>query len=297
MLLAALALALPVLSRAETPAYRVVPGWPSGASAAPGYGTQAVSAVTTDAHGQVFVFQRAPQPVLVFDREGKYLRAWGAGTFTNPHGCRVDPEGNVWVTDNADHRVLKFTPEGKLLLTLGVKNQPGEDDTHFNKPTDVAFGPTGDVYVSDGYGNSRVVRFSHTGKYLGAWGKKGKGEGEFVLPHSVVVDARGQVYVADRENGRVQIFTPEGKFVSQWTNTGHPYGLALTRDQKLAVSEGLGNRVAVYDLEGKLLTRFGQAGSAPGQFNMPHLLAADQQGALYVAEVNGKRVQKFQGGR
>src|SRR5207302_42663 len=160
--------------------------------------------------------------------------------------CRIDPEGNLWLTDNSDHRVMKFTPEGKLLATFGVRNEPGEDSTHFNRPTDVAFAPSGDVYISDGYGNSRVVRLSHGGKFLGAWGRKGAGEGEFNLPHSIAVDARGRVYVADRENARIQVFTPEGKFLAQWANGVHPYGIAMTPDAKLIVSDGLTNLLRLY---------------------------------------------------
>src|SRR5436190_15243210 len=212
LLTTGLLLALPLLARAGMPRYRVEPGWPAGAREAPDYGTAAVSALTTDRDGRVYVFQRATHPLLVFDRDGKYLRAWGAGLFTNPHGCRIDPEGNLWLTDNSDHRVMKFTTDGKLLASFGVKNEPGEDAAHFNRPADVAFGPEGDIYIADGYGNSRVVRLSHDGKFLGAWGKKGTGEGEFNLPHSVAVDAQGRVYVADRENARIQVFTPEGKF-------------------------------------------------------------------------------------
>jgi DNA-binding beta-propeller fold protein YncE len=283
--------ALPLASRAAAPEYHVVAGWPE--AGAPDYGTAAVSAVAVRPNGEVFVFQRTPHPVLVFSREGRYLRSWGAGMFTNPHGCRFDPEGNLWLTDNADHRVLKLTSEGKVLATFGVKNVPGEDATHFNKPADVAFAPNGDVYVADGYGNSRVVRLSHNGAYLGAWGKKGTGAGEFNLPHSVAVDTQGRVYVADRENARVQVFTPDGGFITQWKQAGRPYGLFLTPDQRLFVSDGIANTLSIFSLEGRLLARWGEPGSAPGQMSLPHLICVDNQGAVYVAEINGKRVQKF----
>src|SRR5262249_40277724 len=119
-LLAALFLALPLLARAGAPGYRVAAGWPAGGREAPDYASAGVSAVTTDREGNVYVFQRAAHPVLVFDRAGRFLRTWGAGLFTNPHGCRIDPEGNLWLTDNSDHRVMKFTREGKLLATFGV---------------------------------------------------------------------------------------------------------------------------------------------------------------------------------
>jgi len=285
---------LAMAAAAQTVRYDPVVGWPTGANSAPAYGTQPVSAAAADGKGRIFIFQRAPVPVLVFDTQGKYLRGWGEGAFTSPHGCRIDPEGNLWLTDNGDHRVLKYSTDGKLLLSLGVKGQAGEDDTHFNKPTDVAFAPGGDIYISDGYGNSRVVRMSRDGKYLGAWGKKGGGEGEFNLPHSVVVDKRGRVYVADRENARLQVFTPDGKFIEQWRDVGRPYGLFLTAEERLIVSDGIANRLSVYDLTGKRLAQFGMPGKSAGELDLPHLLTVDEKGALYVCEINGKRVQKFE---
>lgn len=287
LLLALAALLLPRLAPAAVPEYHRVEGWP--AAGAPEYGTVAVSAVTVDASGQVYVFQRAPHPVLVFDRDGKYLRSWGAGLFTHPHGCRIDPDGNMWVTDDFDHRVMKLTTEGKLLATFGVRNEAGNDSAHFNRPTDVAFAPSGDVYISDGYGNSRVVRLSHDGKFLGSWGRRGTGEGQFHLPHSVAVDATGKVYVGDRENSRVQIFTPEGQFLAQWQDVGHPYGLALTRDQQLLVADGIADTVSLWSLDHHLLARWGGS----GKMAMPHLLCVDDRGAVYVAEINGKRVGKY----
>jgi DNA-binding beta-propeller fold protein YncE len=274
---------------------RFVPdsSWPADRAKAPGYGAYAVSAAAVDAKGQVFIFQRGPVPVLVFDQAGRYLRGWGENGFSSPHGCRVDPDGNLWLTDNGDHRVLKYSPEGKLLLTLGVKGEAGDDATHFNKPTDVAFAPNGDVYVSDGYGNSRVARFTRAGKFVSAWGKKGTAPGEFNLPHSIAIDPQGRVYVADRENARLQVFTAEGKFITQWNEVGNPYGLFLTPDQRLIISDGIAHTVSVYDLQGKRLARFGMQGKEFGQLDLPHLLTMDRHGALYVCEVNGKRVQRF----
>lgn len=289
--LAALLLALPLAVTAQSPTYRPVRDWPQ--PGAPEYGTAAVSAVAISPRGEVYVFQRSPHPMLVFTRDGKYLRSWGEGMFTNPHGCRFDPDGNLWVTDNADHRVLKLTPEGKVLLTLGVKGVPGEDPTHFNKPADVAFGPKGDLYVADGYGNSRVVHFDKEGRYVGAWGHRGRGEGEFHLPHSVAVDHTGKVYVADRENARVQVFTPDGKFLQQWSETGHPYGLYLTPDQHLFLTDGRANMLSEWDLQGHRLAQWGGTGPEWGHLRLPHLLTVDQDGSVYVAEVDGKRVQKF----
>ncbi|MGV3724475.1 MAG: peptidyl-alpha-hydroxyglycine alpha-amidating lyase family protein, partial [Actinomycetota bacterium] len=172
--------------------------------------------------------------------------------------------------------------------------QPGQDGAHFNKPTDVAFAPNGDFYIADGYGNSRIMRFSAAGKLLGEWGRKGAGEGEFNLPHSVVVDGRGRVYVADRENARVQVFTADGKFLEQWRDVGYPYGMHLTADERLIISDGRAHRVGIFDLRGKRLAQFGMPGKNAGGFDLPHLLTVDARGAIYVCEVNGKRVQKFE---
>ena len=189
-----------------------------------------VSAVATDSAGNVYVFQRGKKadPLIVFDSAGRYLRSWGRGMFGNPHGLRVDRNDNVWVTDNGDHQVMKFTSTGKLLLTLGIKGKAGTDDRTFNRPTDIAFAPNGDFYVSDGYGNSRVVKFSRDGKYLFAWGKPGKGPGEFQVPHSVAVDSKGTVYVSDRENNRIQIFDSDGHYLRQWTHLGATQSIFIT---------------------------------------------------------------------
>ena len=162
-----------------------------------------VSSVATNPAGtEVYVFHRGKKadPLIVFDNKGKYLRSWGKGMFGNPHGLRVDRDGFVWITDNGDHQVMKFTKEGKLLMTLGIKGKAGTDSKTFNRPTDVAFAKNGDFYVSDGYGNSRVVKFSKDGKYLLDWGKKGTKPGEFNTPHSVALDSKGTVYAfSDRE--------------------------------------------------------------------------------------------------
>jgi len=273
------------------PDYRAVPDWlqlPEGQKLG------AVSAVATDPAGNVFVFHRGKRPVLVFDRAGKFLRGWGDDHIKTAHGLRIDRDRNVWVTDIGNHQVLKFDPEGKLLLSLGKKGTPGDGPDRFNQPTDIALAPNGDFYVSDGYGNSRVAKISAEGKFLLQWGKKGTGEGEFNLPHSIVLDGKGRVLVGDRENERVQVFDGEGKFLAQWKESGAPYGLFLA-GERLFVADGRASWIRVLDLEGKSLGRFGEKGTGAGQFLMPHMLCVDADGAVYVGEVNGKRMQKFVG--
>jgi DNA-binding beta-propeller fold protein YncE len=271
------------------PDYRPVAGWPQ---LPPKVVLGPVSAVATDAKDRVFFAHRGPKPVMVFDRDGKFIRAWGDEHLKTPHGLRIDHDGNVWLTDIGNHQVLKFDPEGKLLLALGKKGQAGDRDDQFDRPTDIAFTPAGDFYVTDGYGNSRVLKFDRTGKLLKQWGTKGKDEGQFVLPHSIVRDSKGRVYVGDRENNRVQIFDANGKFLEQWKQSGAPYGLFLAGD-RLFVADGRAGWIRVLGPDGKPMGRFGEKGTAPGQFQMPHMLCVDSRSAVYVAEVNNKRIQKF----
>jgi len=283
-------------SLAQAPApYKVVRNWPqSQGQRAPGYGQTKASGVACDAAGNVFVFQRAPRPVLVFNREGRFIRSWGKGLFKTPHGARFDPEGNLWLTDLDLHQVFKYTPDGQLLATAGVKGQSGRDAAHFNMPADVAFGPNGEVYVADGYGNSRVVRLSRNAEYLGEWGRRGTEAGEFKpAVHSIATDAQGRVYVADRGNFRIQVFTGEGELLDVWPDTGYVNGICITAGQKLAAVEGYGNTLDMYDLSGRRLSRQGGRGRAPGQLYGPHMVTEDDRGCLYVAEIGGNRVQKF----
>ena len=284
--------ALALAAADERPAYRLVRGFPQLPE---GLKLGAVSGVATDADDNLLLFHRGdPQrPVLVFDKNGRFLRSFGEGLFKSTHGLRVDPDGNVWATDNANHTVVKFGPDGKMLMTLGEKDVAGEDARHFNKPTDVAFAPNGDFYVSDGYGNSRVVKFDKAGKYLLAWGRKGAGEGDFNLPHAVRLDSKGQVYVADRENKRIQVFDPGGNFLRQFANGVAPYGLFITPDDTVFVADGVAHEVLKMTSDGKVLAKWGGGGREPGRFLMPHGICVGADGAVYVAEVTGARLQKF----
>jgi DNA-binding beta-propeller fold protein YncE len=276
--------------RDGTTSYRVVPGWPALPD---GFRFGQVSAVATDSDDRVFVFHRGDHPVVVFDRDGKFLRWWGDGLVKKAHGLRIDGEGNVWVTDIGDHLVRKFDREGKLLMTLGRQGMPGASRDQFNQPTDVAIAPDRSFYVSDGYGNARVVKFAGDGRFVLEWGTKGKAAGQFDLPHAIVVDSRGQIYVGDRENDRIQVFGPDGTHRTQWTEGGAPFGLFLTGSGRLFVADGRANRVLVLDREGKLVERWGEEGSAPGAFSLPHALCVDSRGDLYVTEITGQRIQKF----
>ena len=189
-----------------------------------------VSAVATDSQGRVYVFHRGRKadPIVVFDKHGKYLRSFGRGMFGTPHGLRIDRDDNVWVTDVRHHVVMMFTNQGEWRRTLGQQGRPGDGHHDFNRPADIAFSPSGELYVADGYGNARVVKYSRDGKYLASWGKHGTGPGEFNTVHSVAVDSRGTVYVSDRENNRIQIFDSSGKYLHEWNHLGATQNIFIT---------------------------------------------------------------------
>ncbi len=270
-------------------AYRPVAGFPQ-LPAGSTFG--ASSGVATNSQGEVLVFLRVEPPIMVFQSDGVLVRSFGKGLFKSAHGLRVDGHDDVWVTDNADHTVMKFDREGRVLMTLGEKGVAGDDARHFNKPTDVAFGGNGDFFVSDGYGNSRIVKFDREGKFLLAWGRKGTGAGEFNIPHAVRLDSKGNVYVADRENRRIQVFSQDGAFIRQFGGMS-PYGLFITPEDVLFVADGRANRILKMTAEGKVLASWGSPGAKPGDFHMPHGITVAADGAVYVTEVDGKRVQKF----
>jgi DNA-binding beta-propeller fold protein YncE len=269
--------------------YHVVPDFPQLPQ---GMRLAGVSGVAVDSKGNVLIFHRGPEPIVVFEPSGKFIRAFGKGLFKSAHGLRIDKDDNIWTTDNADHTVIKLDHDGKVLMTLGERGVPGEDDRHFNKPADIAFGDNGDFFVADGYGNSRVVKFDKTGKFLLAWGTKGKGEGQFVIPHAVRIDSKGQVYVGDRENDRIQVFDQQGKFIRQFGGFA-PFGVFITPADELLIADGRANQVHRMTLEGKILESWGKRGPEAGNFFMPHGIAMGADEAIYVTEIDGKRVQKF----
>ena len=263
------------------------------------------TSVAVDANDDVYVFNRGPHPVIAFVRAGRFKRSWGEGVFRRAHGITIGPDGTLWLTDDLHHTIRQFTPEGKCLLTIGDPDTPSplQGGKPFNRPTHVAISPrTGDVFVSDGYGNSRVHKYDPKGRHLLSWGEPGTDPGCFNLPHNIATDAAGLVYVADRENHRVQIFDPNGGYLGQWNNLHRPCGLAADArlgdiffvgelPTHLAVNKdvpNLGARVSILSLKGELLGRIGGrfAGEKPGEFVAPHGCAVDSHGDLYVAEVS-----------
>ena len=270
--------------------YRVVPDFfelPAGAN----FGE--ASGVALNSKGHIFLFQRAKPMLAEYDEQRKFIRSIGEGLFDHPHGLRIDADDNIWTTDDDNHLVLKLSPAGRVLLVLGRKDWAAEATWLFNRPTDVAFASNGDIFVADGYGNSRVMKFNRDGNFIKTWGKFGTGPGEFDLPHSIVVDKEGRVYVGDRENARIQIFDADGNFLKEWTGVGYPYGLFITPDQHIWMVDGGYDRIVEIDQNGKILGAIGEPGRASGQLAWAHFLAEGPDRKIYVAEVLNWRFQVF----
>ena len=251
------------------------------------------SAVAVNSKGHIFLFQRTKPMLAEYDAKGNFVQTLGDGLFSHPHGLRIDADDNLWTTDDGSHLVLKLDPSGNVLLVLGRINTGAEANWLFNKPADVAFAKNGDIYVADGYGNSRVVKFDHDGNYIKAWGKYGTGVGEFNLPHTVAVDHQDRVYVGDRENQRIQIFDSDGKFIQEWTGIGYPYGLLITPDQQIWMVDGGYDRIVELDQNGKIVGAFGEPGHKRGQMAWAHFMAIGPDQTIYVADVLNWRFDVF----
>ncbi len=288
--------------------YELVDGW---AKCPKGFSFIDVAHLAIDSQDRVYVFSRSDLPVMVFDRDGNLLSSWGVqGFFGRVHGGCVGPDDSIYVADDHAHLVLKFTREGIVRQILG--NRDKQSDTGmvglpvtpitrssgpFNRPTGVAVGPSGEIFVSDGYGNARIHKFSPEGKLLLSWGEPGAGTGQFKTPHEVWVDKQSHVWVSDRENNRVQIFDDSGKFLSQWTDFTRPTDVFIDDKDIVYVTEfgrrppevGTGiPRVSIFTIGGKLLARWGnewKKNVATDLFVAPHAVVADSQGSIYVGEV------------
>jgi DNA-binding beta-propeller fold protein YncE len=248
-----------------------------------------MSAVAVDGSGgPIYVLHRGEPPLVAFDAQGNYLRAWGQGLFKVPHGLRVDREGRIWTTDNGNHVIRKFTREGRLLATFGIEGKPAGGKEGFRAPDDLVFDSRGDIYVADS-GNGRIVKLRGDGAFLMEWGTKGKESGQFATAHGLAIDSHNQIYVADRGNQRVQVFNMSGQHQANWGGFGNPFGL-LVVDDELLVSEGDIHKIFHLRLsDGQITASWGD----PQTLLLPHLMAVDSKGTLYIAEVNGKRVQMF----
>lgn len=304
--------------------YELVEGW---AKLPAGWNFLDVGGLAVDSQDRLYVFNRGANPLMVFDRGGNLVSSWGEGVFNRPHGIRISREGAIYCTDDGSHVVSKFSSEGKVLMTLGTRNRPSDTgyvekpdlleslDTikrggaPFNRPTGVALSSTGDIYVTDGYGNARVHKFDAKGKLLFSWGEPGTAPGQFRLPHNVWVDRKDRVWVPDRENSRVQIFDPRGAFIAQWTEVVRPTDVFIDDNDVVYIPEighvgDAGPRVSVFTIDGAPIASWGcqPKDHRTDLFVSPHAIAVDSHGDVYVGEVamthsgidrGGRVVQKF----
>jgi NHL repeat-containing protein len=282
--------------------YRVVENW---GKLPDGWQLTDVASVGVDSKDRIYVFNRGEHPMVVFDREGNFITSWGEGLFSRAHGLHIDADDHLYCTDDGDHTVRKCDTSGKVLLTIGIPGKPAPfmSGEPFHRCTHTALSPKGEIYVSDGYGNACVHKFSPDGKLLKTWGEPGTDPGQFNIVHNIVADADGWVYVADRENHRVQVFDGNGKYETQWNNLHRPCALCCCSGGKqpnfiigelgpgLAVNRkvpNLGPRLSIVDAKGKRIAKLGGEngpGLEAGKFLAPHGIALDSKGDIYVGEV------------
>lgn len=280
-----------------------------------------VVGISVDRDDRIYVLNRSKYPMIVFDREGNQLSFWGEGLFKRPHGSCLSHDDSIYCTDDYSHVVYKFSLKGDLLMTIGNKDQPSDTGHRpgidiferisfikrgalpFNQPTGVAVSSSGEIFVSDGYGNARVHKFSAQGKLLLSWGEPGSRLGQFRLPHNIWIDKEERVWVADRENNRIQIFDSNGKFLEQWIDLIRPTHVFIDSTNTVYISE-LCRRVSIFTIDGILLARWGNEGCSIDSPLLvgPHVIAVDSRGALYVGEVaktlgkvdrGSRTIQKF----
>jgi sugar lactone lactonase YvrE len=258
-----------------------------------------------DSKGHVFVLNRGHQPILEFNADGSFMRTIGEGIPTEgPHNVRVDPQDNLWYIDAGNNLVVKFDQQMHIQMVLGRRPEPWTYMTHvieraipqpqnFYQPTDVTWGPDGSIYVADGYGNSRVAKFSREGTLIKQWGERGVATGEFNTPHSIVIDQKNTLYVADRANGRIQTFDTDGNFKQEWRVGGPPWSLCMTPGPRQVMYVGSVGKVIKVDLDGKVLGQMGKFGRVPGTFDWVHGIACPDEHTVYAAQELSWRLDKL----
>jgi len=277
-----------------------------------GWKTEDAPAVAVDSQDRLYVLIRSKNGLLIFDRDGRFLKSWGEELFERPHGLFIGPDGSVYVVDDWGHSVFKFTPDGEQLMLIETKNNPADTGyvraekpakragPPFNEPTGCALSAEGEIYVTDGYGNARVHKFTSGGELLFSWGEPGSAPGEFNTVHGVCIDEDGLVYISDRMNARVQIFTPQGEFVKEWSDARYPNNMCIDAERNRYVAE-MGcvllygrepvlnkppARITVRDASGQVLSEWGEDDPmGSGRYFVPHSIAVDSRGDLYVSEV------------
>ncbi len=270
-------------------------GFPAGTTLA-----GAAASVAFDSKGHLFVLTRGQPSLYEFDNNGKFVRSFGEGLFTRSHGLKIDKDGNIWATDVGAHTVMKISPQGQVLLTLGTKGQRGAWDAStqlLNEPNDIAIGRNGELFVVQGHtpgamGDPRVLKFDKNGKFIKSWGGKGKEPGKFEVAHGIAIDARGLLWVTDRENQRIQVFDADGKFIRELKYAGLPCSLDIG-SQYIYMVNGFAGQVLRMDLDGKVLAATGKPGKGIGEFGEAHVIAVSPGGEIYVADSVNAAVQKF----
>jgi sugar lactone lactonase YvrE len=262
----------------------------------------ATASVAFDANGHLWVLSRGEQAFFEFNPDGTLIRSFGDKLFTRSHGLRIDRDGNLWATDVGGHIVMKLTRDGKPLLTIGTKGEAGEwneaTGSHkLNQPNDVVIAANGDVFIAQGHtpgpdGDARVLKFDKNGKFIKSWGGKGSEPGQFQVAHGIAIDAKGLLWVADRENQRIQVFDQDGKFVREVKYKGLPCSLDIG-SQYMYMVNGFAGQVLRLDLNGKVLAAMGKPGKGPGEFGEAHMIAVSQKGEIYVADSVNAALVKF----
>ncbi|MFN0196470.1 MAG: peptidyl-alpha-hydroxyglycine alpha-amidating lyase family protein [Planctomycetaceae bacterium] len=295
--------------------YQVDPEWPKKPLP---HRWRYVTGVAVDSQDRIWIVNQMDPPVQCYDREGNLVEAWGDGQFAFPHFLRVDADDNIWVADFRKHAVRKFTQKGELLVTLGTPDEAGDDEKHLNGPTDVCIAKNGDLFVTDGYGNNRIMHYNAEGKFIKTWGSLGQEPGQLSQPHGITIDSEGKLYVAERNNCRIQVFNQEGESLDQWRHLVNPWGLWMTKDDELLISgsaparwkEEFGNLgnppsnqlVVKFDLTGRMkelwVLPLSKPGTMnPGELDWVHAIAADKDGNIYLGDVADEspfhRIQKF----
>jgi sugar lactone lactonase YvrE len=262
----------------------------------------ASASVAFDANGHLYVLTRGDKAFFEFDRDGKFIRAFGDKLFTRAHGLRIDRDGNLWATDVGAHVVVKMNRNGQTLLTIGTRGEAGDwneasGSRKLNQPNDIAIAGNGDVFVVQGHtpgpnGDARVLKFSKDGTFIKSWGGKGSGPGQFQVAHGIAIDAKGLVWTADRENQRIQIFQQDGTFVREIKYKGLPCSLDIGR-QYIYMVNGFAGQLVKLDLDGKVLAALGKPGKGPGEFGEAHMIAVNDRDEIYVADSVNAALLKF----
>ncbi len=266
-----------------------------------------ISGIGINSDDDIIIFHRGNNALIKVDKDGNILKVFNDDVFSNSHGLKIDRYDNIWTTDLNTHLVLKLDKIGNIKMVLGKNYTPGtwlvdslqsngfsdwKSMSLFNKPADISFDSDDNIYVADGYGNNRIVKFNSEGKFILEWGTKGNNKGEFNLPHGITIDNNDIIYVADRENARIQLFDTNGNFIRYWENVGYPYGIKYFNGF-IYISDARNEKIKKINLKGEILWEVGSPGKSEGQFGWAHGLDIDSDGNIYVSEILNWRIQKI----